>query len=139
MKKIILLISFILITGCSVGDEGSGIMQELVPVVSVELPETLTFRQTHEIVVTFKKPSTCHSFSGFDIQKDENEITVGVVTSFDTNNNNCETTGNLTTSARLNFVADRDDFYIFKFWQGENEDGDVQFLIKEVPVSQPGI
>ena len=36
----------------------------------------------------------------------------------------------------LNFIVERDDFYIFKFYQGEDSNGDAQFLTVEVPVAE---
>jgi hypothetical protein len=90
--------------------------------------------------IIYKRPTSCHTFyrSGH-VPSEENEITIGVVTSFRTSNPNCVETGNLQDNAIINFVAERDDFYIFKFWQGRNAAGTDQFLTIEVPVTQPGV
>lgn len=114
-------------------------MQNLASVISVDLPEEFIFGQSYEIEIVYKRPTNCHSFSGLDVSRSANQITIGVVTSFRTNNLNCVETGNLEAAASINFVAEVDDFYIFRFWQGRNEEGIDDFLIVEIPVTQPGI
>lgn len=114
-------------------------MQNLASVLSVDLPEEFTFGESYEIEIQYKRPTSCHTFSGLDVSRNENQITIGVVTSFRTSAPNCVETGNLNASAEINFVAERDDFYIFRFWQGRNAAGVDNFLIVEVPVNPPGI
>jgi hypothetical protein len=140
MKKLLLLLFYsAIMTACSSDEDNGGMMQNLAVITTVELPESFEYNREYEIKIKYKRPSTCDFFSGFDISKNTNIITVGVVTSYRTSNTTCESTGNLNTSTKLNFVADRDDFYIFKFWQGENAAGEVQFLTVEVPVTRPGM
>lgn len=114
-------------------------MQDLAPTLSVALPENFEYGQEYEIEISYKRPTNCHNFSGLDISQNENEIQIGVVTSYRTSNTNCSTTGNLNATTALNFVAERDDFYIFKFWQGATAGGENRFLTIEVPVTQPGL
>lgn len=114
-------------------------MQELAPITAVDLPESFELLQSYEISVNYRRPSNCHIYSGMDISKEGNVIEIGVVTSFRTSNTNCSTTGNLAAATTLNFVAEQEDFYIFKFWQGANSNGESRFLIVEVPVTRPGL
>lgn len=123
---------------CSPDDDEGGIMQNLAVVTSVEMPESFDYSREHRIKVNFKRQTSCDRFSGFDISKSGNVITVGVVTSYRTNRTDCLSIGNMQSAAELNFVAERDDFYIFKFWQGE-VNGVVQFLTVQVPVNRPGM
>jgi len=124
-----------LLTGCSIEDDTGNIMQNLAPTLSVDLPETFVFGQTYNIGITYKRPTNCHTFSGLDVARNENAIVIGVVTSYSPSNPNCAATGNLEARATINFVAERDDFYIFKFWKGKSAAGIDQFLIVEVPVT----
>lgn len=124
-----------LLTGCSLEDDAGNIMQNLAPTLSVDLPETFVFEQRYNIEITYQRPTNCHTFSGLDVARNENEIVIGVVTSYSSNNPNCAATGNLQATATINFVAERDDFYIFKFWKGKSATGIDQFLIVEVPVT----
>lgn len=114
-------------------------MQELAPVTSVDLPDSFEFSRAYAIGVNYRRPSSCHSYTGMDISMEGNVIEIGVVTSFRTSNPNCSTTGNLAAAATLNFVAEQEDFYIFKFWQGANSNGENRFLTVEVPVTRPGL
>ena len=134
MKKLPLLIFVAyLILGCS-KDDGESLNQELAPTVSVNIPDSLKTGQAYEFDVLYKKTTHCHSFSGFDVSKNENTIVVGVVNNYRSVNNNCSTNGNLQETAKLNFVVEREDFYIFRFWQGKSSVGEDMFLTKEVPI-----
>ncbi|MFO8147880.1 MAG: hypothetical protein ACQEWG_02030 [Bacteroidota bacterium] len=140
MKKLLLVFFYsTIITACSSDEDNGGMMQNLAVITTVELPDHFEYNQEYEIKINYRRPTNCDFFSGFDISKSSNKITVGVVTSYSTSNTTCVRTGNLNTSIKLNFVADRDDFYIFKFWQGKNTSGEVQFLTVEVPVTRPGM
>lgn len=140
MKKLLLVFfSVLLFSGCSAEDDSDNIMQNLAPVLSVDLPDSFDFGKSYTIEIIYKRPTNCHTFSGLDVARNANVIVIGVVTSFRTSNTNCVDSGNLQASATINFVAERDDFYIFKFWQGKNAAGRDEFLTVEVPVTQPGI
>lgn len=115
-------------------DDGESLNQELVPIVSVNIPDSLKTGQTYEFEVLYNRTTNCHYFSGFDVSKNENTIVVGVVNNYRSVSNNCGTNENLQETAKLNFVVEREDFYIFKFWQGKTSVGEDKFLIKEVPI-----
>ncbi|RKS55445.1 hypothetical protein BC962_0408 [Gillisia mitskevichiae] len=134
MKRLlaIIFIAFIILS-CS-KDDTESLQQELVPTVSVNIPDSLKTGQAYEFEVLYKKTSNCHYFSGFDVSKNEHTIIVGVVNNYSSVNNNCSTNGNLQEAAKLNFVVEREDFYIFKFWQGKSSVGEDVFLTKEVPI-----
>ncbi len=138
MKKLVLLLfSFAFLTSCSSDDNTGSLTPNLASILSVTLPDSFVHTQAYGIEIIYKHPTNCDHFSGFDISKNENKIFIGVVSSHHTSNTNCVDTGNLQDSVTLNFVAERDDFYIFNFWQGKNALGEDEFLIIEVPVIQP--
>lgn len=140
MKRLIfLLFSLASLASCSIDEDSGGLTQDLAPVLSVTLPDSFVKAESYEIEIFYKRPSSCHRFSGFDISKNVNKIFIGVVNSYHTSNTNCSETGNLQDSVKLNFVAERDDFYIFNFWKGKNTLGEDEFLTIEVSVSQSGI
>ncbi|HZJ36433.1 MAG TPA: hypothetical protein VFD29_07400 [Gillisia sp.] len=138
MKKLVLLLfSFVFLTSCTSDDDAGSQTSNLAAVLSVTLPDSFVHAQAYEIEIVYKHPTSCDRFSGFDISKNENEIFIGVVCSHHTSSTNCVDTGNLQDSVILNFVAERDDFYIFNFWQGKNALGEDEFLSIEIPVTQP--
>lgn len=137
-KALIVIISIFFLGSCSLEDDGESIMQNLAPVQSVELPESFEPGQTYNIGIIYRRPTSCHAYSGLDVARNGNEIIIGVVTSYSSASSNCVETGNLEASATINFVAEREDFYIFKFWQGKNQAGNDIFLTVEVPVTRPG-
>lgn len=139
MKRLLPVLALLLFLSCS-PDEPT-VAPELAPVVSVDVPETIEHGKTHDIEIVFELRTSCHRFAGFDITKedDSNVIVFGVTTQFPTGRNNCTEAENLRDNVILNFVAEREDFYIFKFWQGHNAAGEDEFLIKEVAITQPGI
>ena len=139
MKRLLLFtLVASLILGCS-KDDGDSLNQELVPTIAVNIPDSLKTGQSYVFDVLYRKTTNCHYFSGFDVSKNVNTIVVGVVNNYSSVINNCSTNGNLQETAKLNFVVEREDFYIFKFWQGKSSVGEDIFLTKEVPISSSGL
>lgn len=128
---------FFFLAGCTTEDDTNNRIQVLAPVTAVDFPNNFIRGKSHEIKVVFRRPTNCHRFLGFDKAENGNEIVIGVVTSFNPLIENCRDTGELSADAKLNFVAEREDFYIFKFWQGKNSDNEDIFLIKRISVERP--
>jgi hypothetical protein len=116
MKRlVILLFSFVILTSCTSDDHTGSQTSNLAAILSVTLPDSFVHAEAYGIEIIYKQPTSCDRFSGFDISKNGNDIFIGVVSSHHTSNTNCLNTGNLQDSVTLNFVAERDDFYILKF------------------------
>ena len=138
MKKTVIILSLIaLLQGCSVDDNSNGIIQDLAPITSVNIPDSFVNSKSYEIGLNYRKPSSCHYFAGLDITQKNNEVTIGVVNHSKTSSSNCPGNGDLTQMTSLKFVAERNDFYIFKFWKGENSVGEDEFIVKQIPITQP--
>ncbi|WP_445731573.1 hypothetical protein [Mariniflexile sp.] len=135
MKKLIALsLALILCASCSLDDDNSSNYSfEILPVESVDIPNQFELGKTYPITVTYLKPSTCHVFREFYYSKNLNERTVAPVT-YVLENNNCETLDAVSEEATFNFIVTGNGSYIFKFWQGEDANGEDQYLIIEVPV-----
>ena len=134
MKKFIVL-SFILalISSCDVNDNGRDFNLEILPVESVDIPESFTLGEVYPITVSYLRPSTCHVFSEFYYARENNTRTVAVIT-YDFLDNDCEDLENELVEETFNFKVTSNGSYIFKFWQGEDTNGENQFLTIEVPV-----
>jgi len=135
MKKILIL-SFILILmgSCSLDDDRDDFNLEILPIESVDIPDSFTIGQTYPITVTYLKPSTCHLFREFYYDKENNIRTVAVI-DYKFLRNDCEDLEDELVEATFNFHVTSNGSYIFKFWQGEDNNGDNQYLTIEVPVT----
>jgi len=135
MKKFIALsFALLLFTSCSINDDGTNYSFEILPIESVDIPEAFTLGEVYPITVSYFKPSTCHSFKEFYYLKENNERTVAAI-NYAFEKNGCETLTDELVEATFNFIVTSNGSYIFKFWQGEDDNGEDQYLIIEVPVT----
>lgn len=134
MKKLILLSLFlILFASCSLDDKTLDYNLEILPIESVDIPESFTLGETYPITVSYLKPSTCNIFKEFYYLKNNNQRTVAVI-NYEYINNNCTDLEDELVEATFNFVVTGNGSYIFKFWQGVDENDIDQYLTIEVPV-----
>lgn len=139
MKKlkilIIISLAIVLFFSCSNDDDKENYHFELLKIDSVVLPDTLVLGETHELKVMYYRPTTCHGFNGFYYKKNLNIRTIAVE-SIVVENDDCVDLNNEVREATLNFYVTNNGSYIFKFWQGKNENGDDLFLEYEIPVKE---
>lgn len=134
MKRFILLFSLIFsLASCSLQDDGPSFHTELLPISEVEIPQEFQLGQTYTIKVWYQRPSTCHVFDGFYYDKNLNIRTVAVRSAV-VHNNDCQELSDQLVEASFNFYVTSNGSYIFKFWQGTNENGEDVFYEVEVPV-----
>ncbi len=135
MKRVILLcLAFVFFASCSVDDDNSADFSfEILPVESVDIPTEFTLGETYPITISYFRPTTCYAFNDLYYLKELNERTVAPI-NYVFNRNNCETLNDELVEQTFNFIVTSNGSYIFKFWQGEDADGESQFLTIEVPV-----
>lgn len=134
MKKLIALsLALFLFASCSFDDDSSNFSFEILPIESVDIPDEFTLGQTYPITVSYFRPTSCHAFKEFYYLKENNERTVAAI-NYVFERNNCEDLSDELVEATFNFIVTSNGSYIFKFWQGEDANGEDQYLIKEVPV-----
>ncbi|MDD7887222.1 hypothetical protein [Flavivirga sp. 57AJ16] len=134
MKKFfVFCFTVLLFASCSIDDDGPRFGYEILPVESVDIPNEFTLGETYPITVSYFRPSTCHAFKEFYYLKENNVRTVAPI-NYDFIRDDCETLENELVEATFNFIVTSNGSYIFKFWQGEDTDGEDQFLTIEVPV-----
>jgi len=134
MKKIALL-AFIFLsafTSCSLDDDNTYVGTIVIPIESVEIPEEFVYGETYEIKITYNRPSTCYQFYNFLYDINGNERTVAVINSVYSNSSCIEEEESITVS--LNFIVTGTETYLFKFYQGHDEEGEDQYFLVEVPV-----
>ncbi|WP_406685373.1 hypothetical protein N1F78_06520 [Seonamhaeicola sp. MEBiC1930] len=134
MKRVIILcLTLMAFFSCSVNDDGANYSFEILPVESVEIPSEFVLGETYPITISYFTPSTCYAFNDFYYLKELNERTVAPI-NYVFDSNDCENLENELTEATFNFYVTNTGSYIFKFWQGENDNEEDQFLTIEVPV-----
>jgi hypothetical protein len=138
-KKLILLalIMAFLNNGCSIVDDDVNFHFTALEIIDAKLPESFDFNQTYEILVNYIKPDSCTNYEGFDVVKDSltvrNVVAIGSVR---TDTDDC-TVESIQQSASFNFKVIYTDPYTFKFYTGDNNEGEAQYLEIVVPVNNP--
>lgn len=133
MKRLLVLCLAMLFASCSINDDSTNYSFEVLPVESVNIPDAFELGETYPISVSYFKPSTCHSFKEFYYLKENNQRTVAAIT-YVFEDNSCTGLEDVLVDATFNFNVTSNGSYIFKFWQGEDTNGEDQYLIVEVPV-----
>lgn len=136
MKNFTLFILLLVtLASCSSDDiDDIDFTYELMPISAATIPDTLTFEQDALISLSYLRPSTCHAFAGFNVIENEQEITLSILNTVVQNASNCENLDNVTASENFEFVVEREDYYVFKIFEGLDEEGNEVYLTKEVMV-----
>ena len=136
MKKyaLFILILLLTLTSCSLEENDSNNFHlEVLPIKSVNVPETFMHGETYKIEITNSKPSSCYQFNDFIYEINDLERTIAVVNSVYTDDN-CSTTEPKEITVSFHFRVKETETYLFKFYQGVDEEGLDQYLLVEVPV-----
>lgn len=134
MKRFFALSLIVLLfISCSLDDDAPSYHSEFVAIESVDIPDEFVLGEVYPITVSYLKPSTCHSFRNFYYDKNLNERTVAVI-NYHFSGDNCEDLTDELVEASFDFIVTSNGSYIFKFWQGEDDNGEDIFLTVEVPV-----
>lgn len=128
-----LLAILFLVTSCSLDDDSVKFRTEAVPIVSVEMPESFVYGEQYEIGVTYQRPSTCYSFYNIFLDSEGNQRTVVAVNSVRIGDNCTELEDEL-VEVSFDFKVIYTDTYVFKFWQGKDDNDNDLYYIVEVPV-----
>ena len=136
MKKLIVL-CFVLLTvfSCSLdNDEQTEFHYEILPVENVQIPQEFMLGETYTITLSYYKPTGCHVFNDIYYKSELNERTVAVINTV-YEGQNCSQDPTL-EEASFNFMVNSNGSYVFKFWQGEDDNGEDLYYIVEVPVAE---
>ena len=136
MKKILSLLAlFFLFNACSPGDD-THYLFKLMPIQSVDIPTEFTLGQTYPITVHYTVPTSCYYFSTLYYDKDLNIRTIAVENAI-AQRSNCPdlSAADGASTYTFNFYVTSNGSYIFKFYQGKDDQGNNIFLQYEVPVT----
>jgi len=134
MKRLFLLcLTILTLSSCSIDDDSPNFYYEILPVENVVIPEEFVLGETYEITVSYFRPSGCYVFNDFYYASELNERTVAVINTV-YSDQACATFENELVDVSFNFLVTSNGSYVFKFWQGEDENGNDTYYIVEVPV-----
>lgn len=132
-----LLIAFIAfgltLTSCSDDDDSHSYHYEYVNVTSADVPDEFIYGQTYRINMTVELPNSCYYFyNQYDYFYEGTSRLIYPIAHVD---DDVACTLNI---REVNFTipvqALQEETYIFKFYQGQDDDGQDTFLTIEVPV-----
>ena len=126
-------------SSCSEDDpfSGQGFHFEILPINEVLMPESFTHGEFYQIDYSYYRPSTCYAFNELYYLVEGDYRTVAVINTVleETNDIICEPLEDELEWRTLFFECKKNfGSYIFKFWQGQDDNGEDVYLIMEVPV-----
>ncbi|SNR73830.1 hypothetical protein SAMN06265371_110128 [Lutibacter agarilyticus] len=127
------LISF-LIVGCNDNDDNDHDYHlEYTSVISAELPDEFVFGRTYRINVTIELPNSCYYFyNQYDYFYEGTSRLIYPIVHVDDGVACTQNIREITFTIPVQAL--QYEPYIFKFYQGEDPDGQDKFLTIEVPV-----
>ncbi|WP_396178918.1 hypothetical protein [Flavobacterium sp.] len=136
MKKIVLLLLVSLIgISCSVSDDNNNYYYEILPVESYEIPASFELGEIYTIKLFYKLPSDCHVNPTLYFEK-KGQIRTVAVQSFVANRNDCNFIANEDVfELKFQFEVINSEAYVFKFYKGEDENGEPLFENVTIPVT----
>ena len=131
----------IMLLSCSIDDDTNDFYLETLPIESVDMPDSFVSGETAVINYTYLRPTTCHVFNDLYYSIDGNQRVVAIINRVyeETGSGNpCSILDNEVASRSFNFSVNSNigSTYTFKFWQGEDQNGEDIYLTIEVPVSE---
>jgi hypothetical protein len=130
-----LFLAVFLLFGCNDDDDNyHDYHLEYVSVISAELPDEFIYGRTYRIKVTIELPNSCYYYyyNQYDYFYEGTSRLIYPIGHVD---DGVDCTLNIReTTFSIPVQALQDEPYIFKFYQGEDADGQDMFLTIEVPV-----
>ncbi|WP_066223128.1 membrane lipoprotein lipid attachment site-containing protein [Formosa haliotis] len=145
MKKLLLLfVAVLTLASCDLDDDNNKFSYEFLPVEEAVVPEDMVVGEVYEITMEYMKPNACYTFDTlyYDRSKETENVddedittevrTVAVITrKAYTTDSECGEIDDM-SNVSFDFAPRTSGPYLFKFWNGEDEDGEDTFL--EYPV-----
>ncbi len=139
MKKslvsVFLLLLATMLQSCLSDDDGVSFHYAALPILSAELPDEFELYGVYDISVVMLRPDDCTLIDRFTIDKPalttRDVFAIGTVLE----KNDCQAT-NQEVSQSFRFEVRYENDYLFRFYTGDDANGDPQFLEIEVPVRQ---
>ena len=131
VKRIFFVIfAVVLFVSCS--DDSTDYHYELLETEDAIVPEEFEFGKIYDITVKYIVPDDCYIASDILYEYDETARNIAVI-SLVVDENSCEAL-EIEQELTVRVHALQASPYIFRFWQGEDDNGDPIYLSIEVPV-----
>ena len=139
MKQFLLLLTVLfMLTSCSM-EEGDRPNFDIVFIGtdSIAAPAYVTPGTTYPIKMYYKKPNACYDVNGLYSNAVGDVLTLGIQGIY-IEDANCKSIDTAVEEQIYSFAcpATRTDSYTFKFYQGNDAQGNQQFLEVKIPVQQ---
>ena len=134
MKKVLLLLLTVLaLVSCSLDNDLPDYHYEVLAVESFTVPQSFTTGNSYEIKVKYKRPTDCHYMDGIYYDKEGNTRIIAVQSKV-IEKSDCAPLTDQIYEVSFDFICSGGTSYIFKFYKGEDEDGNNIFEEVEIPV-----
>ena len=132
MKKIFFVFFILLLTVSCSDDDNTNYHYELLPVEDAIVPEEFVLGQVYFITVKYIRPDDCYVYNDVLYEYDFDARNIAVISTV-IEDENCETLDR-EEELTIRVQALQSSPYIFRFWQGDDENGDPIYLEIIVPV-----
>ncbi|MCX2681210.1 hypothetical protein OOZ15_14755 [Galbibacter sp. EGI 63066] len=145
MKKFFVLImcslTLLSFNSCSIDDDdAANFHYETLEITDAVFPEFFEYGKVYNIEFSYVRPTSCHVYSGFDFNHTNTDSTMTERTIFAISTvleeSDCETLTDTEGVDSFDFEVRYRDTYTFKFYTGDDENGEKQYLTYEVPVQE---
>ncbi len=136
MKKLFLLLFVSLIAvSCSLDDDGNKYYYEFLPVETFEVPESFDFGKIYTITIFYKRPNDCHTNQSLYFERKDSTRTIAIQ-SLVLDRSKCDFLPNEELlKGTFQFEVLNTTPYLFKFYKGEDENGESIFEEVMIPVN----
>ncbi|MBT8301758.1 MAG: hypothetical protein KJO63_10520 [Maribacter sp.] len=122
-------------SSCEIGDEGPNFHFVPLRIESVAVPESFELSETYQIEVTYTIPNGCTYYEGVDVVAETTSTRKVVAVGAQRTDQEACTQVVTEATTSFNFVVLYEQTYLFRFYQGEDTNGEQLFLEVEVPVN----
>ncbi len=132
MKKVFFVFFILLLTVSCSDDDYSSYHYELLPVEEAIVPDEFVHGQIYFITVKYILPDECYVYNDVLYEYDFDARNIAVISTV-IDDDNCEILDR-EEELTIRVEALQVEPYIFRFWQGDDENGDPIYLEIVVPV-----
>lgn len=135
MKNIVVIsILLCILVGCST-DDAPTFFFEITPTDTVaEIPDHFIVGQPDTLQVTYRRPSTCHGFDGFEIDREDLVREIAIITKVVEGRSTCTDLENDLRTAPLIIIPEEIGEIILRFFAGNDQNGNPTFMTFNVPI-----